>query len=67
MYCFGKIPSVSMVTKQIVSLVCGLQGECDDDGASGSSNSNKGERKRRHSSDNEDPVEKRKKFLERNR
>lgn len=44
-----------------------LQGECDDDGTSGSCNSNKGERKRRHSSDNEDPVEKRKKFLERNR
>lgn len=43
------------------------EGEWDDDGTSGSCNSTKGERKRRHSSDNEDPIEKRKKFLERNR
>ncbi|KAK8727923.1 hypothetical protein OTU49_009516 [Cherax quadricarinatus] len=43
------------------------EGEGDEDATSGSSNLVKGERKRRHSSDNEDPAEKRKKFLERNR
>ncbi|XP_045108214.1 cyclic AMP-dependent transcription factor ATF-2-like isoform X2 [Portunus trituberculatus] len=41
------------------------EGECDDDSVS--ANPTKGERKRRNSSDNEDPAEKRKKFLERNR
>ncbi|XP_071552541.1 cyclic AMP-dependent transcription factor ATF-7 isoform X2 [Panulirus ornatus] len=43
------------------------EGEGEEDSTNGSSNTVKGERKRRHSSDNEDPVEKRKKFLERNR
>ncbi|XP_063842711.1 cyclic AMP-dependent transcription factor ATF-2-like isoform X4 [Scylla paramamosain] len=42
------------------------EGECDDDSVS-ANNPAKGERKRRNSSDNEDPAEKRKKFLERNR
>ncbi|XP_045621378.1 cyclic AMP-dependent transcription factor ATF-7 [Procambarus clarkii] len=43
------------------------EGEGEDDISGGNCNFVKGERKRRHSSDNEDPAEKRKKFLERNR
>lgn len=44
------------------------EGECEDDSTNSSNNvSGKGERRRRHSSDNEDPLEKRRKFLERNR
>ncbi|KAG7171473.1 Cyclic AMP-dependent transcription factor ATF-2-like [Homarus americanus] len=43
------------------------EGEGEEDSTSGNGNILKGERRRRHSSDNEDPAEKRKKFLERNR
>ncbi|KAK3855964.1 hypothetical protein Pcinc_037664 [Petrolisthes cinctipes] len=44
------------------------EGEGEEDSSLGINAGMKtGERKRRHSSDNEDPVEKRKKFLERNR
>ncbi|XP_068204330.1 cyclic AMP-dependent transcription factor ATF-7-like isoform X2 [Palaemon carinicauda] len=44
------------------------EGEGEDESTNSSNNlSGKGERRRRNSSDNEDPLEKRRKFLERNR
>ncbi|KAK7078916.1 Alcohol O-acetyltransferase [Halocaridina rubra] len=43
------------------------EGEGEEDCTNLSGAGGKGERRRRHSSDNEDPLEKRRKFLERNR